>query len=106
MDKLNPRKLVLAGLLLAALLSLLFALRYGGRPANPAPPEPAAAAQALKEPPQPARAAAVKKKRPARKPAKKRYKRVSPLRDPGEALLGGDNKDKVPSAAGPVVKDK
>jgi hypothetical protein len=109
MDKMKISPLVLAALLLAALLSLFLAYRYGGRTAaNPAAPAaPAAAAppaRAVKALPPPTGGAAAVKRRTAKKPVRKRDKRVSALRDPGEALMGGVSRDTAPATSDPAVK--
>lgn len=108
MDKLNLRTFVLLGLLLAALISLFFALKYGVRPANPVPPAAPAAAvpQAVKAPVLPVSGAAAGKRRRAKKPEVKRYKRVSTLRDPGEALIGGVSRDTAPATSGAAAKGR
>lgn len=81
--------LVIAGLLLAALLALRLADRAGGRRGRAAVPVPAAALPPGPEPApaKPARARVLPV--PERLREKRRKPRVSPLRDPGEAMGGG-----------------
>lgn len=102
MAKLELRTLVLLFLLLASLISLFLFVRTGARTAvtsvSPAAPQ---AAEVL---PAPAPPAAVRKRKAARKPEPKRYKRVSTLRDPGEALIGGVSRDTSTTTS--VVTDK
>ena len=91
--------LVLAGLALAALLTLLLAPREGGRygesPPAPdgsfiGPPGPSAAEIAAESKAREAAAAqAALKKAEAAKLGKRRKKRVSRLREPGDAMGGG-----------------
>jgi len=102
MDNTKLRKIVLLALLLAALLSLFFASRHRGRPAVPPAAPAAAEGKELRIAPKPAvpKAAANRRKRAlVKKPEEKRMKRISTLREPGEALLGGIGQDTAPAAA-------
>lgn len=96
--------LLLAGLLLAVLLTLLLAIRKAGRPGevSPAP----APAEVMPLPPE---AAPLKPARPRALPAEKpkekvRKLRVSSLRDPGEAMGGGVRLDLPDKTTGETPK--
>jgi hypothetical protein len=80
-----------AALLLLTLLILLFASRYAGLPAVPNFLFPAAPRAAVKAGTTAAEKIphAVRKNNGPAKPAGRREKRVSTLREPGEALIGG-----------------
>jgi len=97
------RTLVLLGLLLAALLSLFFSVRHNARPANPVPQ---AAPHAVEARQPPVNAARARKKRAVKKPEDTRKKRVSPLIDPGEALIGSASTAPAASASGLKGKNK
>ena len=86
----NTILLVIAGLLLAILLTLLLAPREGGRYGE-APPAPAPPPVAPLRPQAGPVTAPTAVKRPVfKQPAEKRRKlRVSSLGDPGEAMGGG-----------------
>lgn len=114
MNRLKLKNLVLAVLLLAALLSLFFALRYGGVfGANPVPPVPAGVPSeapavkiaALEKKSAAGNGVSLKKKGGGKKLEEERKKRVSTLREPGEALINGVSQDTVP-ATGAALKKK
>ena len=85
--------LVLAVLALTALLILFFSPREGSRYGE----SPSAPAEPVVPPSKPVVAAVAEKKAvrqvPAEKLVKRRKKRVSSLRDPGEAMGGGVHSD-------------
>ena len=101
MNRIKLNDLTLAILLLAALLSLFFAFRYGGvfggnRVLPAAPPAVIPELKVVKPPSAPVDAASLKKRVRKERPEEKRKKRVSTLREPGEAFIGGISEDTVP----------
>ena len=99
--------LALAALLLAVMTAFFLAARYGARPGvKPVlPAAPAAAVteiQSAKKQRAPVNGARHKKNGARIKTEEKRAKRVSALRDPGEALISGVGRDTAASSGAPA----
>lgn len=109
MNKNKLGMLALAVLLLAVMLVFFLAARYGARP-GVKPVLPAAPAAALpevtgvKKQRAPGNGARHKRKSARVKLEEKRGKRVSELRDPGEALISGVGRATVSAAGAPAER--